>query len=252
VRAIITYHSIDSSGSPISIAEPDFRRHIRWLAKGRVRVLPLEDVVSAPEGDDAVALTFDDAFQNFGSLAAPLLEENSMPATLFVATSKVGGTNAWDVPLAGGGIPVLPLLDWGGIAGAAQRGIAIGSHSRTHRRLPSLDNVDLRDEVAGSSSELCRELGIAATAFSYPYGEASLRVKDEAARVYKFAVTTDLRALSEDDDPRLLPRIDAYYLRARGRLESFGTPAFNRYVGIRNSGRRLRASVSRLLGSGGG
>ena len=38
MRAILTYHSIDESGSPISVDPDAFRRHVRWLASGRVRV----------------------------------------------------------------------------------------------------------------------------------------------------------------------------------------------------------------------
>ena len=46
MRAILTYHSIDESGSPISISRRDFRRHIEWFASGAVQVLPL-DVLAA-------------------------------------------------------------------------------------------------------------------------------------------------------------------------------------------------------------
>ena len=37
MKAILTYHSIDESGSVISIPEATFRRHVAWLAAGRVR-----------------------------------------------------------------------------------------------------------------------------------------------------------------------------------------------------------------------
>jgi peptidoglycan/xylan/chitin deacetylase (PgdA/CDA1 family) len=248
VRAVLTYHSIDSSGSAISVSERDFRRHVSWLASGRVRVVPLEEI-AIPGGDDnAVALTFDDAFQNFGTIAAPLLEEHSLPATLFVVTQRVGGTNAWRKPLAPTAIPVLPLLDWSGIAAVAQRGIAIGSHGRTHRALSSLDAGDLRDEVNGSSIDLRRELGITPSAFCYPYGDASTREREEAARLYGVAVTAELKALGDNDDVHMLPRLDAYYLREARRLERFGSPAFERYLRMRGRGRWLRKSVERLFG----
>jgi len=255
VRAIITYHSIDSSRSPISISERDFRRHLNWLATSRVSVVPLDALVSADHSGDSVALTFDDAYQNFGSIAAPLLEEHGMPATLFVATAHAGGTNAWDTPARGGGkgqVPVFPLLDWNGIARVAQRGVAIGSHARTHRQLPLLDAHALRDELASSSEDLRRELGVAPTALAYPYGDAASREKEEAARIYDLAVGTELRILEKTEDQHMLPRIDAYYLREAGRLESFGSAAFDRYLRIRRRGRRLRASVHRLTGRGGG
>jgi len=252
VRAIFTYHSIDSSGSAISVAEPDFRRHIRWFASGGVRVVALEELVAADDTEDVVALTFDDAFQTFATIAAPLLQEHGLPAALFVSTKCVGSTNAWDVPSQTKNIPILPLLDWDGIAGVAERGVSVGSHARTHRRLTSLDSSLLADELEGSFDDLRRELGAAPTALAYPYGDALEREREAAAAIYKIALSTELRSIGENEELHMLPRIDAYYLRVPGRLESFGTPAFKRYLRIRSRGRRLRASVHRLLGQGGG
>ncbi len=44
MRAILTYHSIDSSGSPISLSEESFRGHVRFLGSGRVSVVPLAEL----------------------------------------------------------------------------------------------------------------------------------------------------------------------------------------------------------------
>ena len=252
MRAILTYHSIDSSGSAISVSEEDFRRHVRWLAGGPARVMPLDALVAWKDDRDAVALSFDDGFINFATIAVPLLEEHGLPATLFVATSHVGSTNAWHSPKQRGHFPVLALLDWDGIAAVAERGVTIGSHGRTHRPLTSLDLAELKNELAGSFDDVRREIGVSPTFVAYPFGAASLRERNEAAQIYDLAVTTDLRDLASDEDLHMLPRIDAWYLRSRGRLESFGTPAFNRYLRVRSRGRRLRASVNRLLGQDGG
>ena len=252
MRAILNYHSIDSSGSAISIAEPDFRRHVRWLASGRVSVVSLDDLVAADDGKDSVALTFDDGFQSFAAIAAPLLEEHGLPAALFVATERVGGTNAWDTPTETNRVPVLPLLDWDGIATVAERGVSVGSHCRTHRRLTSLDSSAVTDELEGSFDDIRRELGVAPTVLAYPYGDALARERTSAAAIYNLALSTELKSFGENEDLHMLPRIDAYYLRVPGRLESFGTPAFKRYLRIRSRGRHLRASVHRLLGQGGG
>jgi peptidoglycan/xylan/chitin deacetylase (PgdA/CDA1 family) len=197
-------------------------------------------------------LTFDDGFQSFASIAAPLLEEYGLPAALLVATERDGGNNAWDAPTETNRFPILPLLDWEGIAIVAERGIAIGSHCKTHRRLTTLDASSVKEELEGSFDDIKRELGVAPTVLAYPYGEALARERECAAAVYKLALTTELKSLGESDDLHMLPRLDAYYLRVPGRLESFGTPAFKRYLRIRSRGRRLRASVHRLLGQDGG
>jgi peptidoglycan/xylan/chitin deacetylase (PgdA/CDA1 family) len=226
------------------MSEPEFRRHVQWLASGGVPVVSLETLLSEPVDSDAIALTFDDGFKSFGEIALDLLSENGLPATVFIVTGKVGGTNAWE-PGA-----TFPLLDWAGIARAMERGVTIGSHGRTHRRLPSLEPQDLDDEVGGSLDDLRRELGISPAAFCYPYGDATQRELNAVAQAYRLAVTTELRPVAENEDPYALPRIDAYYLRRPGRLESFGSPAFARYLRVRRKGRSLKSSVVRLLGRG--
>ena len=131
------------------------------------------------------------------------------------------------------------------------RPFSIGSHARTHRLLSSLSAADLREEIAQSAADVQRETGIAPAALAYPYGIASTREQKEAARVYDLAVGAELSVIGDESNRFMLPRIDAYYLRKPGVLESFGSPRFDRFLKLRNRGRQLRTSVNRLLGQGG-
>src|SRR5690606_36506277 len=96
MKAILTYHSVDPSGSPISIDRDAFRAHVRWLASGPIRVVDLDVLIALPPETDAVSLTFDDGFENFASTAWPLLLDHGLPVTLFVVTGFVGRSNTWD------------------------------------------------------------------------------------------------------------------------------------------------------------
>jgi hypothetical protein len=49
MRAILTYHSIDDSGSPISVDRAAFREHVTFLASGAVRVTDIAGVLAQPE-----------------------------------------------------------------------------------------------------------------------------------------------------------------------------------------------------------
>jgi hypothetical protein len=86
MKAILTYHSVDETGSVISIDEASFRRHVRWLASGRVRVVPLDSLATSPQDEDAVAITFDDGGYDFYARAYPLLREYGFPATVYLTT----------------------------------------------------------------------------------------------------------------------------------------------------------------------
>jgi peptidoglycan/xylan/chitin deacetylase (PgdA/CDA1 family) len=245
MRAILTYHSIDDSGSPISVAPATFRHHVEWLASGRVRVVSLEEITRLNDAVDAVAITFDDAFSNFADVAWPRLREYSLPVTLFVVPGHVGGTNAWS-GRSDPRVPTLPLLDWIALGRLAEQGARIGAHTRTHPHLTQLDVAALTDELAGGAEDIRRELGRNPEEFAYPYGDTSPAVAAATGQVYRRAVTTELRTLATGDDPLNLPRLDSFYLQAPGRLESWGTPAFSSRLWVRARARWLRKSLPAL------
>ncbi len=240
MRAILTYHSIDPSGSVISLDEETFRRHVEWLASGSVRVLSVGDLLGAPaDADDAVALTFDDGFANFGSVAWPLLRDHDLPATVFVVSARVGMTNAW-----GGrdavGIPTLPLLGWDALGRLHDEGVHVGSHTRTHPRLGGLPRERLEEEVLGAARDIERRLGSRPSGLAYPYGDVDLAARDVVADAYDWAVTTRFAPLDRAERPHRLPRLDAWYFRRPGLLESWGSPRFAAWVAMRGAARRAR------------
>lgn len=242
MRAILTYHSIDSSGSAISVSAAQFERHARWLAGKRVRVVALETLVHQADETDAVAITFDDGFKNF-AVAARLLLELGLPATVFVVTRQVGKTNAWG-GRSSQGVPTLPLLDWEELGRLRDQGISLGAHSRHHPSLAALNGPALEEEIQGSASDLQEHLGVAARTFAYPYGSVSPAAAAAVRRTYDVAVTTELRMIQPEDPGHLLPRLDMFYYREAGQLERWGSPAFRRHLWFRATLRRARRALA--------
>lgn len=242
MRAILTYHSIDESQSAISIRPGAFARHVAWLASGAVRVLPLDELMALPHDEDAVALTFDDGFANFAEIAAPLLARHQLPATVFVVTDHVGGTNAWRGACAHD-IPTLPLMDWEDLGRLGEMGISIGAHSRTHPHLTELPPAALQDEIDGSARHIQCELGIQPAAFAYPYGSVN-DVVASATGGFRWGLTTEMRALDPREHPQCLPRLDMYYFRSGTWLESYGSVRFRQYLWLRSHARRVRAAIA--------
>ncbi len=106
---IVMYHRVLPQAEPFSIdpaLSPDFRRHMRLL-KRQFRVVPLAEMITAWEaGRDlpgAVAVTFDDGYRDNYLHAFPILKEEGVPATIFLATDFIGtGGMPWhDRVLAG-------------------------------------------------------------------------------------------------------------------------------------------------------
>ncbi len=247
MRAILTYHSVDASGSPISISPEVFQRHVRWLAEAPVAVVGLDRLLDVDPATDAVAITFDDGFRNFATVAWPLLRDHDLPVTLFVPAAKVGGTNDWDGP--GPAVPNLPLLDWDDLGALVRDGVGVGSHTRTHADLRGLPHDRLTAEVHQAAELLRRRLGARPRSFAYPFGEWDAAARNAVADEYDLACTTRLAMLqASGTDPYLLPRLDAYYFREPGRLESWGTLTFRLYVRARRVARAARSLLGERRG----
>ena len=243
MKAVLTYHSIDDSGSVVSVPEGVFRSHVDWLASGSVRVVHLEELIRLEDPSvDAVAVTFDDGLASFGSIAAPLLIDAGVPVTVFVVPSLVGDQGRWAGGL--GGAPVLALMDWPMLRSlAGHPSIRLGAHTMTHPMLPCLDNEELEFEVVGSADEIEREAGRRPTSFAYPYGELDDRAVAAAARTFDVSVTTRLDFVGKTPDRSLLPRLDMWYFREAGALDAWGSLRFRWSVRLRRHARAVRRAV---------
>jgi peptidoglycan/xylan/chitin deacetylase (PgdA/CDA1 family) len=244
MRAILTYHSIDDSGSVLSVPEGAFRSHVEWLRSGVVRVVPLRDLPSVGLDVDAVAITFDDGLESFGTIAAPLLIEHGLPATVFVVSGLVGGPARWSGGV--GHAPVFDLLEWSELRKLSHSGIIeLGAHTVTHPCLPDLDDEVLEEEVLGSVRDIERETGRRPVAFAYPYGAVDERAIALAARSFEISVSTRHDFVGAHPDRARLPRLDMCYFRRPDALRSWGSAGFGLSVRLRRRARALRRVLGR-------
>lgn len=100
-------------------------------------------------------------------------------------------------------------LTWDQLRQMDARLITIGSHTRTHPILPTLDESALHEEIVGSRRNLEERLDREIDLFSYPNGANNARVVSIARRHYRAALTTRKGLVVTGDDPFLLPRIPA-------------------------------------------
>ncbi len=122
-------------------------------------------------------LTFDDGFKSCLTGALPVLNELDAPAAFYVVSSLMGQTLPPDDPVARdmfgflGRDTGLGFLSWEDCRAMAEAGMTIGSHSRTHPRLGSLSEAEIRGELAGSREEIEAQLGRECIHFCAPYGD---------------------------------------------------------------------------------
>lgn len=240
MRAILTYHSIDDSGSPISVSPAVFRAHCEFLASGRVRVVGLADLMQGDDvTGDTVAITFDDGFENTATAAWPRLAAHGLAATVFVVPGHVGGFNDWGGRRAAN-VPHLPLMSWDGLGNIAQQGATLGAHTSSHANLASLDDHALKAELDSCRATMRERTGVAPNTFAYPYGGTSPAAATAVRERFDIGVTTDFRPVGRSEDTALLPRLDMYYFRSPGALESWGEPGFFARLWTRRIGREAR------------
>ena len=204
---ILTYHSLDASGSPISLPPETFAQHMQWLASAQIPVVPLTAIT---ESRGAVAITFDDGFHNFREHAFPILHELLFPATVFIVTGYCGKTNRW--PAQPASIPSLDLLSWTEIGELARHGVDFGGHSVNHPDLTRIERGAASAEIRECRTQLEDHLGRAIESFAWPYGSSNHDLRMEVAEKFILGCGTDLRFLERNYERANLPRIDAYYV----------------------------------------
>jgi len=251
---ILCYHNVvagtdaDTSDTlGLHMPLPTFERQMRWLA-ANYDVVPLAELIArlsegrSPRGTAAV--TFDDAYGGVFDHAWPLLQDLSIPATVFVVAEAPGRDEGfwWDDPdvlrayspaqrrrwlttyrgdsgtivasVAAERRPRQPPrwcrpAAWSAITEAATSGLQLGVHSATHRSLPELEDGDLHREVVDSRDIITRCTGVTPAFFAYPYGMWNDRVQRAVRSAgYRAAVTLEGRRTGATADPWALPRIN--------------------------------------------
>lgn len=242
---VLTYHSIDESGSVISTAPETFRRQMEHLFSNGYKTVSLRELtgdlsVKKTPPPKTVVLTFDDGFRNFLTEAFPVLEKYDFTATVFLVTDFCGKHNDWEGNPAD--LPRSNLLDWNEIKRLSEYGIEFGSHTKTHPDLTELSSEKAKAEIVESKSVIEDRLGEKVETFAYPYGKFDSETKRIAAQNYGAACSTNLGKIGFDSDPFALERLDTYYLSNPKVFKRLAARSFDRYMTFRQTMRAVKSA----------
>jgi peptidoglycan/xylan/chitin deacetylase (PgdA/CDA1 family) len=142
---IVNFHRILDRPDPLLGEELDidaFRWQMKLLAEC-FNVMPLDHALQALTSERmpprAVCITFDDGYRSTHDLAAPVLREFDLPATVFVTTGCIGGGNMWNEKI----IEAVRRLPEGQLD-LADNGIAVRAiHTLEDRRRTAAELVDV-------------------------------------------------------------------------------------------------------------
>ncbi len=228
---ILMYHMIrepeDRREARYACPPGRFRSHLEALKRWGFEPVSLDRIArhlheDAPLPEKAVAVTLDDGFADNYHDAFPILQELSVPATVFLATGHLGKTNAWMRDW-----PQHPMLNWEQIREMHRHGIDFGGHTVTHCHLDQVPEPQARAEIGDCKRVIEDRLGSPCHHFAYPYG----RFDDTAVEIvrengYRSACTTRPGFNHRSRDPFVLHRIEVQGTDTVGSLKrklTFGT-----------------------------
>ena len=168
--SVLVYHTISSPSEPlpgeIDISPENFARQLDWLSRWR-SVVPLMQTLNGNKAGFPVAITFDDGFRDNLTVALPMLEKYSMPATVFVTAGFVGTDD---------------YLSREELRELAQHPlITIGAHGFWHRHFNLLSDLEARAELIDARLLLEEMIGKEVNLMAWPYGECDSRLEHLAA-----------------------------------------------------------------------
>jgi peptidoglycan/xylan/chitin deacetylase (PgdA/CDA1 family) len=211
---ILLYHDVspvvnDGLGE-YAVTPEIFSQHIRWLRRSGRETVRLDELVAQREGgtrlpERPVIITFDDGFRSCFEYAVPVLEQAGYTAVFFLVAGLVGAESAWHVQAHR---RPSPLMGWDAIRRLRERGFSFGSHTLSHRRLPTTPSAICSDELTRSRLLLEQRLEQPVLDLAYPYGGVDARVRELVREAgYRSACTSRPAVALEVDDLLLLPRL---------------------------------------------
>jgi peptidoglycan/xylan/chitin deacetylase (PgdA/CDA1 family) len=191
---VLMYHHISDQkwDEPMYVSRDEFSRQIKYLRDNKYKFMSMEEVEEYKQHKRkfprrAVAITFDDGYEDVYRNAYPILKENGANGTVFVITSKLDEK---------GYLSRDQILEM-----QRSRVVKSESHTDNHLQLPKLNYDNQLRELTDSKDKLEKVLGTKVKYIAYPYGESN---EDTQKAVRKagynmgFIVDSNYTRLSDD------------------------------------------------------
>jgi peptidoglycan/xylan/chitin deacetylase (PgdA/CDA1 family) len=224
---VVCYHAVsDDWRAELAVSPEQLEDELGYLLGRGFDPVTFTEAVAGTRRGRMMAVTFDDAYRSVYERARPILERLGVPGTVFVPTAfpSSGAPMSWpgiDGFLDGPWAAELVPASWEELRALSRSGWEIGSHTRSHPHLPSLEDAELSHELEESRRECERHAGVRCTAIAYPYGDTDERVASAAAAAgytAGAALYERLMRKSTMSDPMRWPRL--VFNRRDGRLRA--------------------------------
>ena len=187
---ILYYHSVKLGEKELFIKQLNYINNF-------YRVIKADGQNALEQYTKYAAITFDDGYQNLLSNAIPELIKRKFHSTIFVQTDYIGLQPGWNAreDWQDGNEYIMTETQ---ILDLSREFINIGSHTKSHARLTSLNTEDALNELTGSKIFLEKLLNRNVDLFSFPYGsfnDKNVQLAKQAG--YKKIFTTEPEIISQ-------------------------------------------------------
>ena len=206
---VLMYHRIDRIDAKLpaitqalTVSPAAFASEMGWIAShGGHTVTQLQVWNALMHGrrlpHDPVLVTFDDAYRDVVTYAAPVIRRDHEHATAYVITDRLSHGRK------------TPWMTWRQLRILQRDGFDIGSHTVSHADLVAVGAAQALIQLRGSRLALQRYLDHPVQWLAYPYGMVDPAVERLAQRAgYVLAVTTSSGLVQDADAPLLLHRYE--------------------------------------------
>jgi len=170
---VLSYHNFSRSGfNKSTVTQAAFEEQMELLKNKGYRVIPMDQLFDFLDFKNqipqkSVVITIDDGWRSAYEIALPILKKYGYPATLFVYTDLIVGSEK--------------TLSWDLIQEMVENGMDVQCHTKTHRKLTVMDNKEsfkeyfeaIDKELTESARIIKKRLNRDVKYFAYPYGETN-------------------------------------------------------------------------------
>ncbi len=177
---ILTYHFIANNPNPkdkardaLSVPPDKFEAQMDYLSKNGYTPITLDNLYGIFNGQASaparpVVLTFDDGYQDFYTIAFPILRRFNFHAVSFIPTGLIGRSY---------------YMNWEQIKEISATGLVhFEAHSVTHANLVSLKYDVMLKQLIDSKNVLESQTGYRVNFLAYPYGVSNASVQSAAQK----------------------------------------------------------------------
>ena len=206
---MLMYHRVTDAHPRDRLCVPiaRFDAQMRFLRDHGYRAVTFDEATQwvlrgGSSSERLVAVTFDDGYEDNFLYAYPSLTRYGLTGTFFVPSAFIED-GAGDHPSAD------RPMSWAQLQELIDLGHTVGAHSVSHRKLTTLDQVELFWEIRGCKETLEYYLDHEIDFFCYPAGDYNAFVKRVVqASGYRGACTVAPGALRPGMDPFEMTRTD--------------------------------------------